>query len=171
MAIITAPVHWVKIAEPDTKYAPSWQVQVELTQDQVDKINSAAKLISKKAKDIKVFKPEDSDNYLWRLMRPVIKPDGTDNNPVKVVDRKNKPYTEDQLRQIGNGTTANIMYSATEYERNGGGVVHRLVGLQIVKLLKYEGAEAFKALDDDITPPSEDTGESFKAEVGGDDDY
>jgi len=170
MAILaSAPIHWVKIAEPDTKYTPSWQVQVELTQDQVDKINSAGKLLSKKHKDIKIFKPEDSENYMWRLMRPVVKPDGTDNNPVKVVDRKNVAYTEDQLRQIGNGTLANIMYSATEYERNGGGVVYRLVGLQIVKLIKYEGAESFKVLADEDTP-SEETGESFSA-ASSDDDY
>ncbi len=171
MAVIKAPIHWTKLAEPDTKYTPSWQVQVELTPEQMAKINAESKIIFKKAKGIKFFPIPDSKNVMWRLSRPVVMSNGEDNEGVKVVDRKNVPYSDLQKRQIGNGTIANIMYFSMEYSRNGGGVMHGLVGIQVVELIKYEAAEEFSVIVDDDTPSAE-TGESFEAQPAGkSDDY
>ena len=77
------------------------------------------------------------------LNRKVHKRDGTEQDPVRVVDESLKPYTSEEQRKIGNGSKGNVIVWQGHYDNeHGKGISTSLTAMQIPrdKLQVYEGS-------------------------------
>lgn len=74
------------------------------------------------------------------LKRKRFTKEGAENEPVRVVHADKRPFTDEERRQIGNNSTANIILWQGQYKNEWGeGVTTSLTALQITNLIKYEG--------------------------------
>lgn len=81
--------------------------------------------------------------WVVSLNRKVHKKDGTEQEPVRVVDENLRPYTPEERRKIGNGSKGNLIVWQGQYDNSHGkGVSTSLTAMQIPrdKLQVYEGS-------------------------------
>ncbi len=66
--------------------------------------------------------------------------DGTEQDPVRVVDAQKRPLSDTDRRRIGNNSVANLILWQGEYDNEwGSGVTTSLTAIQITDLVPYEG--------------------------------
>lgn len=164
MAILkNVNVYYVKCnpRRPNPKYNranPTWEVQLRTTDKSVKSEWEKMGLLPKPVL------PDDGDPY-WRLnlRKKSIKNDKTPSSPVVVVDAKMNPLDPET---IGNGSVANVRIFQYEYKKADGtqGIAAVLMGLQILKYVKYESRK-----QDDFCEEEQET-EVVDAQSGGSDD-
>lgn len=148
---------------PNAKFSrdnPTWELQLRTKNKEQKKQWEAANLI------VKAVMPDVGDPY-WRvnLKKKSIAKGGKAANPVSVVDGNLAPV--DPLT-IGNGSVANIrvfQYEYTKTDGSGKGLATILMGLQLVKHVRYvpkKRDDDFKRTHTETVAPEEpeDDGEA-----------
>ena len=128
---------WTKLAKPEDSFDKShtyWSTVVLVDQATSDKMKKAG--MSGAGKTTVVEGTEVPSIKMTRKTH--WKKSGDEKSPVRVVDM----YGQDiDPRIIGNGTVANVQYTATPYDFNGRkGRSVELVAIQVVELVEYKGS-------------------------------
>lgn len=119
-------------AKPNARFDqnnPTWETQIR-TKDK-------AQAKSWKDMNIRVVPDENDDGVFYRanLKKKSKKRDGTDQNPVTVVNGSLEPI---DVNTIGNGSVANVRVYQYDYNVGGKeGVATMLMAVQVTKLLEY----------------------------------
>lgn len=122
------PVKWASVQAPNTTFDPQWSVDVVLTKEQA-KALQAEGLSPKKDKD---------GDIILKIKRNVDRPDGTQNNPPRVVDAGKNVFTD----LIGNGSICNVQYNVYEWKwKSKAGMSAGLIGIQVIDHVPYEGVQ------------------------------
>lgn len=119
-------LNWAKLDQPVSPFGTlQWELQIATT----DKA---------KAKELKdnFFNVKEKDGkYVVSLKRKAIKSDGSENNPVRVVDSSLNPI---DAKKIGNGSSGNVIVYQYPYETAGRkGIAASLSGVQVTDLIEY----------------------------------
>ena len=148
------PVFWASVLTPNTQFEPSWEIQVELTNEQAATIQAEAKAINKKG--VKISE-EDGKKFI-RFRRKVARADGKGNNPAPIVLG---PDGEPFERLIGNGSICNVQYALSGYDNKfGKGVTTDLKGVRVLVHVPYGEQDGDGLLDDDEDPVSKPSARS-----------
>ena len=120
-------LNWAKLDSPVSPFGtPQWEVQVELTDDQVKML--ADEGIKSKTKD---------GVTSVSLKRRAVKQDGSANDPVRLVDAQKMPMAN--RSGIGNGSKGNVIIYVMDYEFAGNkGKTAILVAVQVTNLVEYQ---------------------------------
>lgn len=101
-----------------------------------DGVNFQSIKIKRKCK----FKSKDGNGFV-------------DNSPVQVVGPDLRPWTQEEIGTIGNGSIVNLQWEDKPYNNAfGQGVSHKLQAVQVVELVEYTGgteALSFSAIGSD----------------------
>ena len=128
---ITGKCHYASVTEPNTKFEPVWSIQVEVNDDNRSAIEGAKLNISNK---------EDDRGDFVRIMRKVLRKDGTQRQPPIVKDSQNNLWDG---KLIANGSTVNVKAIPFEWTYAGkSGVSADLAAVQVVDFIEYnEGGD------------------------------
>lgn len=138
------------------KLRPSWECQIRTTDKDVAKDWTEKKLL------VRPVLPTDGTPPYWKvnLKKKAVKANGEEASPVEVLHGKTlRPIDPNS---IGNGSVAHVRIFQYEYNKKDGsgrGLSSVLMGLQVVKHIKYVP----KARDDDF---AEDEYEEFDPDDG-----
>jgi hypothetical protein len=125
---------------------PTWEIQLRTTDKEVKKQWEETGLI------VKPMVPDEGPPYFRvNLRKKSVKEDGEAASPVEVLDLQLNPVDPNI---VGNGSIANVRIFQYEYQRPQGGskgIASVLMGVQLVKLLKYTP----KPRDDDFQAEGE----------------
>lgn len=125
MTIITGKCYWAKVYQPNTRYEPTYSIDVCVN-------DSNREAIMKDGLAIKNTGDERGD--FVTIKQKVNRRDGTENEPPVVIDAQKNPMT----KLIGNGSIVNVQYTPFEWEMNGKrGVSPLLKKVQVVNLVPY----------------------------------
>ena len=140
MSVINGTAYWASIQSPNTKFEPTWQIDV----GNLDADNKA--IAEKDGLNIKT--DEIKGDYVT-VKRKVKRKDGNDNTPPVIVDGQKRPMMD----LIGNGSKVNVLYNTYEWKYAGKeGVSADLKKVQVVTLIPYEEREDFDVVSDDFAP-------------------
>ena len=122
-------INWPKLDAPVSPFgAPQWEIQVELSDDQMKDMTSMG---------LKV-KSADGKNTM-SLKRRAVKQDGSANDPVRLVDAQKMPMAN--RSGIGNGSKGNVIVYVMDYEFAGNkGKTAILTAVQITDLVEYQSS-------------------------------
>lgn len=138
-------INWAKLDAPVAPFGtPQWEVQIA-TSDKAVADDLAANHIPMKEVDGK---------FVASLKRKSTKQDGSDNDPVRLVDAAKMPM--ENRRGIGNGSVGNVIVYQMNYEFGGRkGITNILTAVQITDLVEFSGSTS---LDFDVVgePPADD---------------
>lgn len=135
MAVIKGKVKWASVQAPNTKFTPQWTIDVVLEKDEAKKLKSAG---------FNVKKDKDGDIIL-KCKKNVMRKDGTQNSPPRIVDAGKNPFKE----LIGNGSVCNVQYNPVDWEYAGKkGVSANLVGVQVLEHVAFGGGDEFEVIED-----------------------
>ena len=140
MSVISGTAYWASLQSPNTKFEPSWQIEV-------CNLDAENKAIAEK--DNLTIKYDDVKGDYVSIKRKVKRKDGNNNQPPIVVDAQKRPM----LDLIANGSKVNVLYSTFEWKYAGKqGVSADLKKVQVVDLIPYEEREDFDVVSDDFAP-------------------
>ena len=140
MSVINGTAYWASIQSPNTKFEPTWQIDV----GNLDADNKA--IAEKDGLNIKT--DEIKGDYVT-IKRKVKRKDGNDNTAPVIVDGNKRPMMD----LIGNGSKVNVLYNTYEWKYAGKeGVSADLKKVQVVTLIPYEEREDFDVVSDDFAP-------------------
>ncbi len=143
MSVISGTAYWASLQSPNTKFEPSWQIEV-------CKLDAENKAIAEK--DNLTIKYDDVKGDYVSIKRKVKRKDGNNNQPPIVVDAQKRPM----LDLIANGSKVNVLYSTFEWKYAGKqGVSADLKKVQVVELIPYEEKEDFDEIPDGYTSADE----------------
>ena len=127
-------INWARLDTPAPNPfggAPSWELQAVTTD----------KALAKELSDNGLKVKESDGQFSVSLRRKSVTKDGTDMEPVRVVDAQKMPITGNDRRKIGNGSRGNIIVWLAPYEYAGRtGITSSLTAVQITELNEYTGA-------------------------------
>ena len=139
MSVISGTAYWASLQSPNTKFEPSWQIEV-------CNLDAENKAIAEK--DNLTIKYDDVKGDYVSIKRK----DGNNNQPPIVVDAQKRPM----LDLIANGSKVNVLYSTFEWKYAGKqGVSADLKKVQVVELIPYEEKEDFDEIPDGYTSADE----------------
>jgi hypothetical protein len=150
--IIQGIAHWAKIVgDPQPGYDKTqkeWSLDLEIDEATIEKLKEVG--LGHKVKTSK----GDSPYTFIQFKRKALKKDQATGQmvpakPIKIVDAQKRAWDE---TLIGNGSLLNVSFMVNEVPYNGR--IHLkpgIVGVQVVKLVEYEGREDFEEypVDDD----------------------
>tara|TARA_R110000803_G_scaffold199619_4_gene263729 strand:+ start:3387 stop:3848 length:462 start_codon:yes stop_codon:yes gene_type:complete len=143
MSVISGTAYWASLQSPNTKFEPSWQIEV-------CNLDAENKAIAEK--DNLTIKYDDVKGDYVSIKRKVKRKDGNNNQPPIVVDAQKRPM----LDLIANGSKVNVLYSTFEWKYAGKqGVSADLKKVQVVELIPYEEKEDFDEIPDGYTSADE----------------
>jgi len=143
MSVISGTAYWASLQSPNTKFEPSWQIEV-------CNLDAENKAIAEK--DNLTIKYDDVKGDYVSIKRKVKRKDGNDNTPPVIVDAQKRPM----LDLIANGSKVNVLYSTFEWKYAGKqGVSADLKKVQVVELIPYEEKEDFDEIPDGYTSADE----------------
>ena len=132
--------YWANLVKPKNPFGTS-QYDVQL---QFDADREAAKQL----KGLNIKDAKEGNAKVFYAKCPQFKRDGTENEAPEVVDKDRKPIDGST---IGNGSVVNVKLFVYDYDVNGRkGKSAKLLGVQVVKLEKYESGEDFTPVGDEI---------------------
>jgi len=124
--IISGEAFWASLVQPNTKYVPSWQVDVGNLDD-----NTAKMLKDLDLNVRKCDKQEHNRGMFITLKRNVAYQSGEQKSPPIVKDSQNNPWNG---MLIGNGSKINAKFHVYT---NSYGTFAELDAVQVVKLVEY----------------------------------
>ena len=137
MSVINGTAYWASIQSPNTKFEPTWQIDV-------GNLDADNKAIAEK--DGLNIKTDEIKGEYVTIKRKVKRKDGNDNTPPVIVDGQKRPM----MGLIGNGSNVNVLYATYEWKYAGKeGVSADLKKVQVVDLIPYEEREDFDVVSDD----------------------
>jgi len=141
MSVISGTAYWASLQSPNTKFEPSWQIEV-------CNLDAENKAIAEK--DNLTIKYDDVKGDYVSIKRKVKRKDGNNNQPPIVVDAQKRPM----LDLIANGSKVNVLYEPFEWNFGGKtGVSADLRAVQVTELVPYstEEDDAFDVVPDGFT--------------------
>lgn len=124
--IISGEAFWASLVQPNTKYVPSWQVDVGNLDD------NTAKMLKDLGLNVrKCDKEEHNRGMFITLKRKVAYQSGEQKSPPIVKDSQNNPWNGSL---IGNGSKINAKFHVYS---NNYGTFAELDAVQVVKLVEY----------------------------------
>lgn len=127
MAVVNGIAYWASVQKPNTKFEPVWSVDLEVSPEDGEKLDSLGI-------------PKNKDGR-YKFKRKVKGKNG-DNSPPVVVDSNGTPFSD----LIGNGSEVMVQYKKYNWEFSGKkGVGADLQALMVKELVPYgEGGLEFK---------------------------
>ena len=122
-------LHWARLDQPiDNPFGEGklWEVQISTTnKDKAAELKSAG------------FNVKERDGqFTVSLKRNATRRDGSDNEPVRLVDAQKQPVA--QRGSIGNGSKGNVIVYQMPYENKfGKGVSNILSAVQVTELVEF----------------------------------
>ena len=101
MSVINGTAYWASIQSPNTKFEPTWQIDV-------GNLDADNKAIAEK--DGLNIKTDEIKGEYVTIKRKVKRKDGNDNTPPVIVDGNKRPMMD----LIGNGSKVNVLYNTYE---------------------------------------------------------
>ncbi len=130
--LIQGKSKWVKVfGEPVWGYEnkhKEWSLDLYVDEETVHRLEVEG--LKDKIKD------KGNGPYIT-FKRRELKIDGSQNQPIRVVDHHGQPW--DPKQRIGNGSTVNVNFAINEYGKNQKSA--NILSMQVWDLVKYEGAE------------------------------
>ena len=134
-------LNWPKLDAPVAPFGtPQWEIQVEVSDDQAKSL----------AADGLPVKERDGKNVI-SLKRKATRRDGSQNDPVRVVDSMKAPMMD--RSKIGNGSKGNVIVYQMPYEFAGQtGITNILVAVQVTEMVEFSGTGGidFDVIADDM---------------------
>jgi hypothetical protein len=131
---ISGEAHWASLINPNTKFEPSWQIDVTVDEDTKEELEALG---------LDVKHKEEYGDYI-KLKRKCVTRKGDERDAPTIVDSKRNPWNG---ALIGNGSKVNVKFHAFDYNYNGKtGVSAELDSVQVVELVSY--GEDFGDVDD-----------------------
>jgi len=155
-------LNWAKL-NPKSPVNPfgteQWEAQVATNDDA-----KAAELVANHVP--MKHGPTFAEDNMWigSLKRKVLKANGENNGPVRVVDSAKQPLDGST---IGNGSTGNVIVFQYPYDTAGRkGIANSLTAIQVTDLIEYTGSNSidFEVLAS-IAPTTTSTGEVITDEM------
>ena len=137
-------LNWAKLDQPVSPFGTlQWELQIATTD----------KAKAKELKDNYFNVKEKDGKFVVSLKRKAIKSDGTENNPVRVVDGSLEPI---DAKKLGNGSTGNVIVYQYPYETAGRkGIASSLSGVQVTELVEYNpSASGFDVIETAVSSGS-----------------
>ena len=154
MSVISGTAYWASIQSPNTKFEPSWQIDV-------GNLDAENKAIAEK--DGLNIKTDETKGDYVTIKRKVRRKDGNLNKAPEVVDAQKRAMIG---TLIGNGSEVNVLYSTYEWEFGGkSGVSADLRAIQVTNLVPYntdaDADAAFGVVEDGFVSKEADEEVSF----------
>jgi hypothetical protein len=145
-------IWYTKVNKPSSyKGGPAkWELQMRTTdQAQADDWEERGFTVKPLKKDKKTVKDEKGNTvYRANISRKVLKGDGSQREPVVVVDGNMDPVDP---RTIGNGSVANIQYTPWSLERDGEEISGRILEkIQLIKHVVYTPRDPENSEDEEL---------------------
>lgn len=91
------------------------------------------------------LKDKGNGQYIT-FKRKELKQDGSDNQPIRIVDHKGEAWNEKV--KIGNGSVVNVNFAINEFGKGKNDKAANILSLQVWELVKYEGGDGFPTRED-----------------------
>ncbi len=174
MILTNCKVNWCCILKPNEKFTPRWEVEVELSKENLKKISLEYKKEQEQAEitSIKKLKIKKTDKGIdcIRIGRKTVNAKGEENKrPVLKGTQKIEGELEDLNCFVGNGSVCNVQYDFYVWDNEfGKGVQIDFKGIQVLDLVEYgvQDGDEF----DEIENSSNEINEESKSEEDFDDD-
>ena len=144
--ITDVTLNWAKLEQPIINVfnaTPQWELQ--MVTDSKQEADRWANELSLNVKDL-------DGSFAVNLRRNAVKKDGSQNDPVRLVDAKKNPMDS---RKIGNGSKGNVIIYQDNYDFAGKtGVYTILAAVQVIDLVEFSGGSD---IDFDIVEPDGDS--------------
>lgn len=141
MSIIQGTAYWASITQPNTKFEPTWCIDVANLDAKAKKILKADGLADK----IKNL-GDDRGDFI-KITQKVEKRNGDIFEPPKVVDGMKRPFTD----LVGNGSKVAVKYLVREWEYAGkSGTTADLKAVQVLEHIAYGDGEDFDIVESSV---------------------
>lgn len=159
MPQVSGIAYWASVHQPNTKFEPTWTIEVLLSGDEAKKLKELSEELRQSPKDnpLKIVKDEDRGGYAVKIEQRVERASGEKNQAPRVVGEDGEPFTA----LIGNGSKVSVLFNLYRSEYKGKAWIK--AGLRAVKvheLVKYaqqeEEDEFFKGSKKKTTDSSDD---------------
>lgn len=126
LMLVRGIAQWAHVQKPDDRFPPAkYSITVHVDEDMAKELRDAGLRVKK-----------EGDKNVFKVKRNVLRVDGSEAGKPNVVDAKTEPFND----LIGNGSEVMVQIKPYEYSNNfGSGVSADLVGVQVLKLIPYEG--------------------------------
>ena len=134
---ITGKCYYASITEPNTKFEPVWQINIQVDDDNRSVIEAAELPINNKG--------DDRGDFVT-IKRKVLRKDGTQRQPPIIKDSQNNLWGG---KLVANGSTVNVKAVPFKWEYAGkSGVSADLAAVQVVDFIEYkDGTEDFAPVE------------------------
>jgi hypothetical protein len=101
----------------------------------------AAGWVEKRFPKVKPNSATKPTAWTCSLNRKVLNKDGSVKDLMRIVDENKQPLTPEQIRKIGNGSTANVIVFQGPYDNEfGSGNTNSLTAIQFTHIEEYNGS-------------------------------
>lgn len=158
MQLENVTIHWCKLlGSPVPGYGDEgleWSVELGLDQATVDG-EPAIDALKSAGLGSRIKSDIDGPKGNWvRLKKNAILKEGGSAKPIPVVDGKVQPWDSNTL--IGNGSVGNVNILLDEYGTGKAKkVTAKIMGMQVTKLVPYQGRSSFKNVGDTVETPAD----------------
>ena len=116
--------------------APQYELQIATPSEEKVK-ELEANHVPFKRKDGALVKDKEG-NFVASLRRKAIKADGSDNGKVRVVNGDLTPMSDEDIRQLGNGSKGNVIVFQYSWEQAGrSGIASSLTAIQVTDFERF----------------------------------
>lgn len=150
MPMIQGPIAWAKLGKPQPGYTKSqleWSFDIGIDKNAFKALADAGVSVKKYVKpktNEKTGKDHATGMDYLKFSRREIKADGTQAQPIRVVDRKGQPFDVEKTK-IGNGSIVNVKFAVNETQN--GDMKPSVVAVQVWELVEYGDGEDFPTDD------------------------
>jgi len=148
MPMIRGPVAWAKLGKPQPGYNKNeleWSFELGLDKKTAAKFRElGVGEYIKPAVNPKSGKEHVLGTDYVKFSRKAKKADGTDAQPIRIVDAKGEDWPTG--KRIGNGSILNVKFALNE--KKSGGLKPGVLAVQVWELVEFEGEDDFPVRED-----------------------